>query len=330
MSEPFFIVIPLCKVWLVENQSCDAQQKRMLHGSTGRVTWKVMYTGVHHLDRSRRWSISSAVYETPAGSRELFPIRLLIKQWIVRRNNIWRWQQNFEKRNNSYMYTKILTKQLLHAVTWVHGFCTPSSAISPLGCTKRHGPVTAYNAAFNKARQAVGNRCPNCCQLHTDVRDVLGKNYLNSFFYWFPTFGADPEYRMINLAEVPPLPAFHGPILLLSVATTLDKLQEFLVRDHILCCLKCRNPKTMQLFSTSHVFLSFFCEPVPEVTKCVCTYIVHHCHTPFYFHTSLFYREWESKLILSRYFCLFLRHRTPLIFVKDQYSHLVYPNKCIK
>ena len=74
------------------------------------VTWldwpELMYTGVHHLDRSQRWSISSALYETTAGSRELFLVRLLIKQWIVRRNNVWRWQQNFEKRNNNYTKVK--------------------------------------------------------------------------------------------------------------------------------------------------------------------------------------------------------------------------------
>ena len=107
--------ITYCEVWLVENQSRAVQQIRMDHGCTARrVTW-VMLTAVHQLDRShcgRFPALSTKRPQVRGNSEEWFliwtTVRLLIKLCILIVNNVWRWQHNFEKRNN----------QLLHPVIW--------------------------------------------------------------------------------------------------------------------------------------------------------------------------------------------------------------------
>ena len=69
-------------------------------------------------------------------------------------DNIWRWQQNFEKRK-IMLPSQGITKQLLHAVIGVHRFCTPSGEngtlgsprvpSSPSGVQNAMDPVTVCN-----------------------------------------------------------------------------------------------------------------------------------------------------------------------------------------
>ena len=122
-----------CEVWLVENQSCEVQQKRMYYGCTTRlVTW-VLLTGVHYLDCPHHWSILRALFQTTAGGNfeesfflfEQPVICLLNYAYSLVHNNVLRWQQNFEKRNINVTMVKQInccTRDRFH------GFCKPTGA----------------------------------------------------------------------------------------------------------------------------------------------------------------------------------------------------------
>ena len=95
-----YITVTNCEVLFVEN--------KINHVMWYKDACSVLFTGgMHYLDRSHRWSISSALYETAAGSRKseelfLWTDCLLIKlsKGLLRCTNVWRRQQNFEKRDN--------------------------------------------------------------------------------------------------------------------------------------------------------------------------------------------------------------------------------------
>ena len=89
----------------------------MYHGCTAGQVTQVLLTSVHYLDRSTLvWF--PALYKTAPGSREQWRIvsfwtsvSLLIK-WKLCCINVWRWQQNFEKRmlpryNKTCCYTSV-------------------------------------------------------------------------------------------------------------------------------------------------------------------------------------------------------------------------------
>ena len=150
-----------------------------------------MFTGVHHLDRSHRWPISSTVRNTGEELFLIWTVRLLIKPWLnyalLRLNNVWRCQQNFEKRNNNVtkVYQNNCCTLWLGSMGFVHprwqmvpsvangtlGFAL--GAISPLGCTKRHA---ACNNCILVMQLSVGNYYWLLCHLKNKLT-ICFKHY---------------------------------------------------------------------------------------------------------------------------------------------------------